>query len=144
MWPPDYHIPRLASRRVCQRRSSTRCITHKRCLLGLISIKVFRGHRSGKDQPQTSYPHFISVSLCILKSSVSRRGSTTYTLSISAIISLLDASIKVYDSARNDMKLPANFESVRCRLPIILHILQIYGKDLEPVKTLCPQMSFRL
>jgi hypothetical protein len=50
---------------------------------------------------------------------------------ISAIITLLDASINVYDSARNDMKLPEPFEPVLRRLPVILHILQACENDLE-------------
>jgi hypothetical protein len=57
---------------------------------------------------------------------------------ISAIITLLDASIKVYDNARNDMKLPETFNSVRRRLPVILHILQTCEKDLEPCKDSMP------
>jgi hypothetical protein len=53
---------------------------------------------------------------------------------ISAIITLLDASIKVYDSARNGMKLPETFESVQRRLPVILHILQACENNLESGK----------
>ncbi|GLI79762.1 hypothetical protein PoHVEF18_008103 [Penicillium ochrochloron] len=57
---------------------------------------------------------------------------------ISAIITLLDGSINVYDSARNDMKLPETFESVRRRLPVILHILQACQNDLERGKDSMP------
>lgn len=49
---------------------------------------------------------------------------------ISAIISLLDASIKIYDSAQHDIKLSATFEVVRLRLPILLHTLEICSKHL--------------
>lgn len=54
--------------------------------------------------------------------------------SISAIISILDASIKVYDSARKDIKLPAAFEVVRRRLPILLATLATCKSHLEPGK----------
>ncbi|OQE94229.1 hypothetical protein PENNAL_c0004G02119, partial [Penicillium nalgiovense] len=57
---------------------------------------------------------------------------------ISAIITLLDASIKFYDSTRNDIKLPETFESVRHRLPVILHILQTCQNNLEPGKDSMP------
>ncbi|KAJ5813504.1 TPR repeat protein [Penicillium pulvis] len=49
---------------------------------------------------------------------------------ISAVISLLDASIKIYDSAQHDIKLSATFEVVRLRLPILLHTLEICKKNL--------------
>ncbi|KOS41254.1 hypothetical protein ACN38_g7863 [Penicillium nordicum] len=57
---------------------------------------------------------------------------------ISAIITLLDTSIKFYDSTRNDVKLPKTFESVRNRLPVLLHILQTCQNDLEPGKDSMP------
>lgn len=57
---------------------------------------------------------------------------------ISAVITLLDATIKVYDSARKDMKLSETFEVVRRRLPVILHILQTCKSDLEPRKESMP------
>jgi hypothetical protein len=57
---------------------------------------------------------------------------------ISAIITLLDTSIKFYDSTRNDVKLPETFESVRNRLPVLLHILQTCQNDLEPGKDSMP------
>jgi hypothetical protein len=57
---------------------------------------------------------------------------------ISAIITLLDASIKIYDSARNDMKLAETFKSVQRRLPVILHILQTCANALEPSKDSLP------
>ncbi|KAJ6003231.1 TPR repeat protein [Penicillium sp. IBT 35674x] len=49
---------------------------------------------------------------------------------ISAVISILDASIKVYDSAQHDIKLSATFEVVRLRLPILLHTLEICKRNL--------------
>ncbi|KGO78557.1 Tetratricopeptide-like helical [Penicillium italicum] len=57
---------------------------------------------------------------------------------ISAIIALLETSIKFYDSTRNDIKLPETFESVRHRLPVILHILQTCQNNLEPGKDSMP------
>lgn len=57
---------------------------------------------------------------------------------ISAIITLLDASIKFYDSTRNNMKLPETFESVRRQLPVILHVLQTCANDLGPSKDSIP------
>ncbi|KAF3492138.1 uncharacterized protein GIQ15_01655 [Arthroderma uncinatum] len=53
---------------------------------------------------------------------------------ISAIITIIDASIKIYNGARKDMKLSKTFENVGRRLPIILHTLQICKKDIEPSK----------
>jgi hypothetical protein len=58
--------------------------------------------------------------------------------SISAVITLLGASIKIYDSAQNDAKLSETFEIVRSRLPVILHILQRCKDDLEPGKESMP------
>lgn len=37
---------------------------------------------------------------------------------IPAMIIFLDTSIKIYDSAQNDMKLPETFKSVQRRLPV--------------------------
>jgi hypothetical protein len=53
---------------------------------------------------------------------------------IAAVISIIDASIKIYDSARKDMKLSKTFETVRRRLPIILDTLETCKNDLEPSK----------
>lgn len=50
---------------------------------------------------------------------------------ISAVITLLDASIKIYDSTRSDAKLSETFDVVRRRLPVILHILQRCKNVLE-------------
>ncbi|KAJ5557284.1 TPR repeat protein [Penicillium frequentans] len=57
---------------------------------------------------------------------------------ISAVISLLDASIKIYDSAQHDIKLSATFEVVRLRLPILLHTLEICKKNLGPRQDAVP------
>jgi len=51
---------------------------------------------------------------------------------ISAVITLLDTSIKIYDSAKSDTKLSETFEVVRRRMPVILHILQRCKNELEP------------
>lgn len=57
---------------------------------------------------------------------------------ISAVITLLEASIKIYDSTQNDAKLSETFKVVRRRLPVILHILQRCKKDLEQGKVSMP------
>jgi len=43
---------------------------------------------------------------------------------ISAVISTIDASIKIYDSAQKDLKLSETFKAVGSRLPILLDTLQ--------------------
>lgn len=58
---------------------------------------------------------------------------------ISAVISILDASVKIYDKAQKDIKLPETFKVVRRRLPIILHTLETYENHLEPRKTSIPE-----
>jgi hypothetical protein len=50
---------------------------------------------------------------------------------ISAVISIIDASIKVYNSARKDLKLSETFKAVGRQLPIILDTLQICKNHLE-------------
>ena len=57
---------------------------------------------------------------------------------ISAVVTILEASINIYDSARNGMKLSETFEVVRPRLPVVLYILQTCKKKLEPGKDLMP------
>lgn len=54
---------------------------------------------------------------------------------ISAVIGIIDASIKIYDSARNDLKLPEAFKTVGQRLPIILDTLQTCNIHLGPIQT---------
>lgn len=51
---------------------------------------------------------------------------------ISAIISIIDASIKIYGSAQKDLKLSETFKAVGRRLPIILDTLQTCKNHLEP------------
>jgi CO dehydrogenase nickel-insertion accessory protein CooC1 len=58
---------------------------------------------------------------------------------ISAVISVIEASIKAYDSAKKDAKLPEMFETVRRRLPIILNTLAICQNNLEPRKHSIPR-----
>lgn len=58
---------------------------------------------------------------------------------ISAIISLLDASIKIYDSALNDIKLSSTFEVVRRRLPVLLHTLDTCENHLKSRKDAIPK-----
>ena len=53
---------------------------------------------------------------------------------ISAIIGIIDASIKIYDSARKDAKLPETFQTVGRRLPVILDTLQTCKTQLDPIK----------
>lgn len=59
--------------------------------------------------------------------------------SISAIISILDAAVKIYDKAHSDIKLPETFEVVRRRLPIILHTLNTYESHLISRKDSLPE-----
>lgn len=58
---------------------------------------------------------------------------------ISSVITLLNTSIKIYDSAQNDMKLPETFEVVRRRLPVILDILKTCKDHAEPRKDKIPK-----
>ena len=53
---------------------------------------------------------------------------------ISAVIGIIDASIKVYINARNGMKLPKSFKSVGHQLLIIFGILQTCENDLQQRK----------
>ncbi|KAK7897918.1 hypothetical protein LTR67_004550 [Exophiala xenobiotica] len=57
---------------------------------------------------------------------------------ISAVIGIIEASIKIYDSARKDLKLGETFEAVRCQLPIILDTLQTCKNHLETTKDSIP------
>ncbi|KAJ6051504.1 TPR repeat protein [Penicillium canescens] len=50
---------------------------------------------------------------------------------ISAIITLVETSIKIYDSAQRDVKLLKTFEVVRRRLPVIIHTLVACKSNLE-------------
>ena len=57
---------------------------------------------------------------------------------ISAVIGIIDASIKIYKSARKDLKLSEAFEAVGRRLPIILDTLQTCKTHLEPIQNSLP------
>jgi hypothetical protein len=60
---------------------------------------------------------------------------------ISAVITVLDASMKIYDSARSDAEISETFEIVRHRLPVILQILQICKNKLELNKYSMPSSA---
>ncbi|KAJ6021072.1 TPR repeat protein [Penicillium herquei] len=58
---------------------------------------------------------------------------------ISAVIALVDASIKIYESAQKDIKLSETFKVVRRRLPVILHTLATCKDNLESRKDPIPE-----
>lgn len=51
---------------------------------------------------------------------------------ITAVIGILESSIKVYDSVKRDKKLPETLKIVRSRMPVILDTLQKCAKKLRP------------
>lgn len=53
---------------------------------------------------------------------------------ISSVIAIIDASIKVYDSAHKDLKLSETLKIVRSRLPILLDILNTCESQLQLVE----------
>ncbi|KAK5188420.1 hypothetical protein LTS03_011910 [Exophiala xenobiotica] len=57
---------------------------------------------------------------------------------ISAVISIIDASIKIYESAQKDSKLSETFKIVGNRLPIFLDTLQTCKSHLQPVRDSLP------
>ncbi|CAG8907052.1 unnamed protein product, partial [Penicillium egyptiacum] len=57
---------------------------------------------------------------------------------ISAVITLIDTSIKIYDSALKDIKLSETFEVVRRQLPVILHTLEICESHIKAKKDSIP------
>jgi hypothetical protein len=57
---------------------------------------------------------------------------------ISVAISIIDVSIKIYNSARKGLKLSEAFEAVGRRLPIILDTLQTCKNHLEPIQGSMP------
>jgi hypothetical protein len=57
---------------------------------------------------------------------------------ISAVIAILDSSIKVYDSAQKDLKLSETLKTVRSRLPVLLETLKTCASDLQPVEDSLP------
>jgi hypothetical protein len=58
---------------------------------------------------------------------------------ICAVISILDASIKIYDSAQHDIKLSVTFEVIRNRLPVLLHTLVTCAEHLQLRKAAIPE-----
>lgn len=50
---------------------------------------------------------------------------------VSGIITIIETSIKTYDSAQKDLKLSKTFEAIRHRLPIILDILTTCKSHIE-------------
>jgi N-terminal domain on NACHT_NTPase and P-loop NTPases len=57
---------------------------------------------------------------------------------ISAVIAIIDGSVKVWESRRKDLKLRGTFETVGNRLPILRNILQTCHEHLEPIRTSLP------
>ncbi|KAI2822751.1 hypothetical protein CBS133816_9241 [Aspergillus niger] len=57
---------------------------------------------------------------------------------ISAVIGIIEASVKIYNNARKDIKLSETFKIVGCRLPIILDTLRSCKRHLEPVQDSIP------
>jgi hypothetical protein len=57
---------------------------------------------------------------------------------ISAVISVIDASIKVYESAQKDLKLSETFKTVGNRLPILLDTLQTCKIHLQSIQDSLP------
>jgi hypothetical protein len=57
---------------------------------------------------------------------------------ISAVVAILDSSIKVYDSAQKDLKLSETFKAVRSRLPVLLETLKTCASDLQLVEDSLP------
>lgn len=57
---------------------------------------------------------------------------------ISAVIAIIDGSVKVWDSARKDIKFSKTFEIVANQLPILRDTLQTCHTHFEPIKTTLP------
>jgi N-terminal domain on NACHT_NTPase and P-loop NTPases len=53
---------------------------------------------------------------------------------ISAVIAIIDGSVKVWESVRKDLRSSATFETVGNRLPILRDILQTCHEHFEPIK----------
>ncbi|KAJ5641445.1 hypothetical protein N7490_005445 [Penicillium lividum] len=58
---------------------------------------------------------------------------------VSAVIALIETSIKIYNSAKSDFKLSKTFETVLRQLPVILQILTTCKENLEPRKNSIPE-----
>jgi N-terminal domain on NACHT_NTPase and P-loop NTPases len=53
---------------------------------------------------------------------------------ISAVIAIIDGSVKVWESARKDLKFSETFKTVGNQLPILRDILQTCHEHFEPIK----------
>ncbi|KAJ5640322.1 uncharacterized protein N7484_008184 [Penicillium longicatenatum] len=58
---------------------------------------------------------------------------------ISAVIALVETSIKIYDSAQKDINISETFKAVHRRLPVILDTLATCKGNLEPRKDSIPE-----
>lgn len=54
---------------------------------------------------------------------------------ISAVVAIIDGSVKVWDSTRKDIKFSSTFETVAHRLPILRDTLLTCHQHFEPIKT---------
>jgi N-terminal domain on NACHT_NTPase and P-loop NTPases len=57
---------------------------------------------------------------------------------ISAVIAIIDGSVKVWESARKDLKFSETFETVGNRLPILRDTLQTCYEHFEPINISLP------
>lgn len=57
---------------------------------------------------------------------------------ISAVIAILDGSVKVWTATRKDVQFSKTFQTVANRLPILLDTLQTCRAHLEPIQTQLP------
>ncbi|KAK5082568.1 hypothetical protein LTS08_008833 [Lithohypha guttulata] len=57
---------------------------------------------------------------------------------ISAVIAMIDGSVKVWNGARKDLKFSVTFETVAKRLPILRDTLQTCHEHFEPIQTTLP------
>lgn len=53
---------------------------------------------------------------------------------IDVVIDIIDASLKIYNNARKNMKFFKKFEVIECCLPIVLDTFKICQRDLETNK----------
>lgn len=57
---------------------------------------------------------------------------------ISAVITIVEASVEIWDNAQKDIKLPETFKIVARRLPLLLSTLQICHDQLDHIKDTLP------
>lgn len=57
---------------------------------------------------------------------------------ISAVIAIIDGSVKVWNSARKDVKFSKTFVSVADQLPVLQDTLQTYQDRLDPINATLP------